>query len=52
MPPRSVLKEYWQFVRYRKKFWVVPILLVIISLGILLVTLQNSMWASILYPLF
>ena len=48
----SILSELWQFLRVRKKFWLAPILLVMILLGGLIVLTQGSAVAPFIYTLF
>jgi hypothetical protein len=48
----SFLKELWLFLRARKKFWLVPILVVMALLGGLLVLAQGSAVAPFIYTLF
>lgn len=48
----SFLKELWKFMRVRKKFWLVPILLVMALLGALIVLAQGSAVAPFIYTLF
>lgn len=46
------LKEFWAFLRVRKKFWLVPILLFMLLLGAMLVLAQGSAVAPFIYTLF
>jgi hypothetical protein len=48
----SFLVELWQFLRARKKFWLLPIILVMVLLGGLLVLAQGSAIAPFIYTLF
>lgn len=48
----SFLKELWLYMRVRKKFWLIPILLVMAILGGLLVLAQGSAVAPFIYTLF
>jgi hypothetical protein len=48
----SFLGEIWAFLKVRKKFWLVPILLVMIALGGLIVLTQGSAVAPFIYTLF
>jgi hypothetical protein len=47
-----VLKELWFFFRTRRKFWLAPILLVMVLFGGLLVLSQGSAVAPFIYTLF
>jgi hypothetical protein len=46
------IREMWGFLRIRKKFWLLPILLVMALLGILVVLAQGSAVAPFIYTLF
>ena len=46
------LKELWTFLRERKKFWLAPIIFVLLLLGSLLIFVQGSVLAPFIYTLF
>jgi hypothetical protein len=46
------LKELWAFMRARKKFWLAPIIIMLLLLGMLLVLAQGSAVAPFIYTLF
>ncbi|MEE4186185.1 MAG: DUF5989 family protein [Gammaproteobacteria bacterium] len=46
------LKDLWDFMRERKKFWLAPIILVMLLLGVLIVVAQGSAVAPFIYTLF
>ncbi len=48
----SFLVEFWAFLRARKKFWLLPILLVLLVFGGLIVLTQGSAIAPFIYTLF
>lgn len=48
----SFLVEMWAFLRARKKFWLLPILMMMVLLGALLVLAQGSAVAPFIYTLF
>ena len=48
----SFFKELWRFVRSRKKFWLLPILVMMVLLGGLIVIAQGSAIAPFIYALF
>ena len=48
----SLLKEFWLFLRVRKKWWLLPIIIVMILLGTLLVFAQGSALAPFIYTIF
>jgi hypothetical protein len=48
----SFLGELWMFLKARKKFWLLPIILVMLVLGGLLVLAQGSAVAPFIYTIF
>ncbi|MCB1733547.1 MAG: hypothetical protein H6926_06805 [Chromatiales bacterium] len=48
----SFLAELWKFLKVRKKFWLLPIILVMLLLGGLLILAQGSAVAPFIYTLF
>jgi len=46
------LKEFWEFLKVRKKFWLLPILLVLVLFGGLIVLSQGSAIAPFIYTIF
>ena len=46
------LKEFWEFLKVRKKYWLLPILLVLILFGGLIVLSQGSAIAPFIYTIF
>ena len=46
------LKEFWEFLNVRKKYWLLPILLVLVLFGALIVLSQGSAIAPFIYPIF
>ncbi len=48
----DLLQDLWGFMRERKKFWLAPIILVMLLLGVLLVVAQGSAVAPFIYTLF
>lgn len=48
----DLLKDLWAFMRERKKFWLAPIIVVLVMLGALLVLAQGSAIAPFIYTLF
>jgi len=48
----ELLKDLWLFMRERKKFWLLPIILVMLLLGLLIVLSQGSVIAPFIYTLF
>ena len=48
----SFLKELWKFMRVRKKFWLLPIVLMMALFGGLIFLTQGSAVAPFIYTLF
>ena len=48
----ELLKDLWGFMRVRKKFWLAPIIIVMLLLGGLIVLAQGSAVAPFIYTLF
>jgi len=46
------LKDLWDFMKVRKKFWMAPIIFVMLMLGALIVLSQGSAVAPFIYTLF
>lgn len=48
----DLLTDLWLYMRERKKFWLAPIIIVMVLLGALLVVSQGSAVAPFIYTLF
>ena len=48
----SFLGEFWSFLRVRKKYWLVPIFVMMVILGGLVVLTKGSAVAPFIYTLF
>lgn len=48
----SFARELWAFLRVRKKFWLLPIILMALVFGALLMVAQSSAVAPFIYTLF
>lgn len=48
----ELLKDFWDFMRARKKYWMAPIVMIMLLLGALLVVSQGSVVAPFIYTLF
>ena len=48
----SFLAELWDFMRERKKFWLLPILIVVLLFGGLIVLTQGTAVAPFIYTIF
>jgi drug/metabolite transporter superfamily protein YnfA len=52
MSKRRVVAELWQFLRQERKYWLVPIAIVLVLFGLLIVFAQTSVVAPFIYTLF
>jgi hypothetical protein len=52
MAKSQVLRELWQFLKQERKYWLAPIVLVMVLFGLLLVFAQSSAVAPFIYTLF
>ncbi len=48
----SILAEFWDFLKARKKWWLAPILIFLILLGALIIFTEGSALAPFIYTLF
>lgn len=48
----ATLIDFIRFLNRRKKYWLIPIVLILLSLGFVLVITQGSVLAPLIYPLF
>jgi hypothetical protein len=48
----SFAREFWAFLRVRKKFWLLPIIIIVLVFGALLALAQSSAIAPFIYTLF
>lgn len=48
----NIFKELFEFVRIRKKYWLIPILIMLATFGLLVVMTQGSVVAPFIYTLF
>ena len=46
------IKEFWEFLRVRKKYWLLPTILVLVLFGGLIILSQGSAVAPFIYTLF
>lgn len=48
----SLIREVWAFMRIRKKWWLLPIIIVMVLVGLLLILAQGSALAPFIYTIF
>ena len=52
MKRHGLAREMWLFMRERKKFWLLPVIVVLAAVGTLLVLAQGSALAPFIYTIF
>jgi hypothetical protein len=48
----AFLKEFWQFLRVRKRFWLLPLIIILALFAALVVFTKDSVVAPFIYVLF
>jgi len=48
----ATVLEFWDFLKARKKFWLLPLVLILLVLGVVIVLTANSALAPFIYTLF
>ncbi|MDC1045298.1 DUF5989 family protein [Candidatus Pelagibacter sp.] len=48
----SFIEEFWQFLKIRKKYWLMPIIIVLVLFGGLIILSQGSAVAPFIYTIF
>ena len=46
------IKEFWEFLKIRKKYWLLPIIIVLVMFGGLIILSQGSAVAPFIYTIF
>jgi hypothetical protein len=52
MSKLSIISEFWNFLKERKKWWLLPIVVFLLVLGVLIVLAQGSVLAPFIYTIF
>ena len=52
MARSSLVRELWAYMRVRKKWWLLPLVLVLVLVGLLITLAQGSALAPIIYSVF
>ena len=52
MSKTSTIKELWFFLKVRKRFWLAPILIILLLLSVLIIFAQTSALSPFIYTLF
>ena len=45
-------KEFWDFIKVRKKYWLLPILIILVLFGSLIILSQGTVVAPFIYTIF
>ena len=48
----DLIKDLWDFMKVRKKYWLVPLIITLLLMGILIVFTQGSVVAPFIYSIF
>ena len=48
----SIIAELWDFLKVRKKWWLLPILVILVLLGSIIILTQGSALAPFIYTIF
>ena len=52
MSKMSIFFEFWEFLRVRKRYWLAPIIIILVLLSLLIIFAQSSAVAPFIYTLF
>jgi Family of unknown function (DUF5989) len=52
MATHSLVSEMWAYMRTRKRYWLLPVIVVMIGMSVLLVFAQTSVFAPFIYTVF
>ncbi len=52
MARSTLIREFWTFMRVRRKWWLLPIIVVMLLIGTLLIFAQGSVLAPFIYTIF
>ncbi len=52
MANQSIITEFWEFFKTRKRYWLIPIVIMILFIGALIVFTESSAVAPFIYTLF
>ena len=52
MAKATLLRELWAFMRVRKKWWLMPVIVLMLAVGLLIVFAQGSALAPFIYTIF
>jgi hypothetical protein len=52
MSNSTLVREFWEYMKVRKKWWLLPVIVVMLLIGLLLVFAQGSALAPFIYTVF
>ena len=52
MANQSIITEFWEFLKVRKRYWLLPIVIVLFLFGSLIIFTESSVVAPFIYALF
>ncbi len=52
MANQSIITEFWEFIKLKKRYWLLPIVITLLLLGGLIVFTESSAIAPFIYALF
>ena len=52
MANQSIIVEFWEFLKFRKRYWLMPIVIVLLLFGALIIFTESSAIAPFIYALF
>jgi hypothetical protein len=47
-----LMKEFWAFIRIQKKWWLAPLIVILVLIGTLIILIEGSVLAPFIYALF
>ena len=52
MGNQSIISEFWEFLKVRKRYWLLPVVVVLLLFGAIIVFTESSAIAPLIYALF
>lgn len=52
MPNQSIISEFWEFIKFRKRYWLLPIVIVLGLLCAIIIFSESTVVAPLIYTLF
>ncbi|MEW6664796.1 MAG: DUF5989 family protein [Thermodesulfobacteriota bacterium] len=52
MAKQTLIGEFWEFLKFRKRYWLLPIVLMLSLLGLVIIFTEGSAVAPFIYALF